>query len=230
VLEYVHNVVINDADYCIYCFWKSILYETDEFIRRIKKTKINIQTWLRQKSILEKKKKNKKNDIGFATFFLNRCNRSGILNAGPIGGLAQNGNWKIDARFNKHDLIKRIERIAYYKDRIEIYNLDAIELLNKFKKRIALESTFIYMDPPYYVEGKNLYLNYYNNKDHVILSDYVQKKLKTHWLISYDNVSEIRELYKNRRSHSYNLRYSANKCKIGNEILFYSESLKLAKS
>ena len=41
--------------------------------------------------------------LGFSTFFLNRTNHSGILNGGMIGGKAQTGDWKLDARFNRSE-------------------------------------------------------------------------------------------------------------------------------
>jgi len=224
LMEYVENIIINDADYNIYCFWDAVLNDTNNFVKKIKRTKIDINTWHKQKLILSQSKEKDPFEVGFAAFYLNRCNRSGILNAGPIGGFKQNGTWLIDARFNKQELISRIEKISYYSDRIKIYNLDAIELLKLFQKR---NNTLVYIDPPYYIEGKKLYLNYYEHNDHVNLSNFILNELSIPWVLSYDNVPEIFNLYKSKTNFSYDLKYSANTSKVGKEIMFFSDKLKI---
>lgn len=69
--------------------------------------------------------------IGFSTFFLNRTNRSGILKGGVIGGKNQEGQWKLDARYNKSDLISRIQKISKNRERIDLYNMDAIDFIKR---------------------------------------------------------------------------------------------------
>jgi DNA adenine methylase len=229
ILEYVHDIVINDADYSIYCFWKSVLEESDAFKRRIKTVKASIYTWYRQKKILENAQKHETFEVGFATFFLNRCNRSGILNAGPIGGRNQEGTWKIDARFNRLDLIDRIDKISSYRNRIKVYNMDAIDFLRTLPKNGCQNNCLIYLDPPYYVEGKKLYLNYYNHSDHVALASFIKNELPFPWVLSYDNIAEIRSLYRRQKHISYDLRYSANIVKTGKEVMFFNDVLKLPK-
>lgn len=229
LLEYVHDIIINDADYSIYCFWKSILDNPEGFKKRIKTVRITLNIWKRQKQILENAQQYDPFEVGFATFFLNRCNRSGILNAGPIGGMQQSGDWKINARFNKLELINRVDRISYYRNRIKLFNLDAIEFLKRFSQKNSQKNCLIYLDPPYYVEGKKLYLNYYNHNDHVTLSDYIQNKLQFPWILSYDNVPEIKSLYHTKNCISYNLRYSANIAKTGKEVMFFSNNLEMPK-
>lgn len=224
LMEHVHKIVINDADYNIFCFWQAVINNSETFKKRIETVRVTLNTWRRKKTILKNSPKYDPFEIGFATFFLNRCNRSGVLNAGPIGGIRQKGAWKIDARFNKRELISRIEKIADYRDRIEVYNLDAIEFLKKFSET---KNCLFYLDPPYYVEGRKLYLNYYKHNDHVSLSNYVQNELTSHWVLSYDNVSEIEKLYQKKKSLAYDLRYSVNTVKAGKEIMFFSDNLKI---
>ena len=96
----VKAVFLNDLDRAIYAFWRSILDHTEEFLHRMCYTSITISEWYKQREIYH----SKPDDIlqlGFATFFLNRCNKSGILLANPIGGINQTGQDKIDARFKK---------------------------------------------------------------------------------------------------------------------------------
>jgi DNA adenine methylase len=219
-LEFINSIWINDADYNIYCLWYSILNDTEEFIKKISKCKVNINTWKKAKILINNNQNHSKLEIGFSTFFLNRCNHSGIINAGPIGGIEQEGKWKIDARFNKSDLINRITKIANYKERINTSNLDASILLNK----INSDNYFFYLDPPYYKKGKELYLNYYEPEDHAMLSNDINK-LNTSWVLSYDNTPEITKLYMDKRHKTFDISYSANKTKRGSEILFYSNQL-----
>ena len=135
---YAKKIYINDSDFGIYCFWKSILEHTEEFIKCIAATPITIDTWEIQKQKYNNMENYSILDIGFATFFLNRCNYSGVIKGGPIGGKAQLGEWKIDARFNKNELIERIYKIAEYKKVIKLYNEDTLLLLKKHSRYFRL--------------------------------------------------------------------------------------------
>jgi len=225
--EYVSNIIINDYDRSIYAFWRSVLTNNDEFCKRIDKTKVNIKTWEECKRIQRGKKTANIFDLGYSTFFLNRTNRSGIINGGIIGGKKQDGKWKIDARFNKEDLICRIKRIGEYGDRIKVHNLDAIQLLQKMRS-LHTEKTLIYFDPPYYKKGKKLYVNFYNDDDHLKISKLVQAIKKVKWIISYDNRDEIKRLYKGCYQIKYDLNYSATGPSKGSEIMFFSKGLNIS--
>jgi len=227
--EYVHEIIINDADYNIFCFWQTILENPEGFKKKINKIKVNLNTWKKQKKILEAPEKYEPYEIGFATFFLNRCNRSGILlNAGPIGGYDQDGDWRIDARFNKEELVKRIERISFYRKRISIYHLDAIVFLKQIvEKQENVKKALVYLDPPYYVKGSALYLNHFDHKDHLELANYLKANLAFKWIMTYDDVAEIREMYKDKKQVKIYLNYSAQKVRLGSELLIADKSLSL---
>lgn len=224
---YVSKIIINDLNLSIYAFWHSVLFRTEELCKLIKETPLNIKTWKKQKEIQEKEKKDFLK-LGFSTFFLNRTNRSGILKAGVIGGLKQEGKWKINSRYNKKDLIKKVRKIASYKDKIELYNRDAIELLKRIGKKLP-EKTLIYLDPPYYVKGKELYMDHYGPEDHKEVALGI-KKIEQNWVITYDNVPPIEQLYKGYKKRRYSLRYSAGNTEKGKEIMFFSKGLKYEKS
>ena len=221
---YAENIIINDIDRSIFAFWYSVLNYTNELCNLIKKTPVTIAEWHKQKTI----QKNIFNvdilSLGFSTFFLNRTNRSGILNAGPIGGYDQSGKWKINARYNKKALIRRIKQIAKYKSKIELYNLDAIKLIKLLKNRLS-NKTLFYLDPPYYKNGKKLYLNYYLGEDHKKILVEINTINKQKWIITYDDVEQIRKLYSNKKQINYNLTYSAGKSKKGNELMIFSDNL-----
>ena len=221
----VSRIIINDFDRSIYAFWYCILYKTEDFCRKIRKTSVTVATWFEQRKIQNNKEKEDLFDLGFSTFFLNRTNRSGIISGGPIGGSKQAGEWKINARFNKRELIHRIEEIAKHKKNIRLYNLDAVKLIKKIQKDLS-KDTLIYFDPPYYVKGKKLYVNYYTHRDHVLVSETIKKISEPKWIVSYDNVKEIVDLYKKYNKQVYDLNYSVINGTIGKEVMFFSKNLK----
>lgn len=226
--EYVSKIVINDIDRSVYAFWKSILENNDEFCDMIMKTRVNLKTWKECKAIQLNKSKAPLLNLGFSTFFLNRTNRSGIINGGAIGGARQTGKWKIDARFNKHELIQRIKRIAEYKDRIKICNQDAYKLIGQLSNQLSLKTLF-YFDPPYYEKGKDLYVNYYTHNDHKKMAEAIKAIDKFKWIVSYDNKPAIKEMYTHCRHHEYTLNYSAADNKLGSEVVFFSDNLAISK-
>ena len=218
----VEQIYINDKDRSIYAFWHSVLYRTEEFSALIEDTPITMEVWYRQREIKRKKEVADLLELGFSTFFLNRTNRSGILSGGVIGGLNQQGKYKIDARFNKASLISRIRAIGDMSEKIHLFNEDAIDLLSELSGRLPVERTLYYLDPPYYVKGKGLYLNHYKEQDHRDISFYISKLRNHKWLISYDNAPFIVDLYKDFRQVLFELIYSASNSGKGQEIMIFS--------
>lgn len=222
---YASKVVINDIDKSIHAFWNCVLNDCDNFCKLIENTPISIEEWRKQKEIYRKQDFKSSLELGFSTFYLNRTNRSGILNAGVIGGLEQKQEWKIDARFNKKELIKRIVRIANLSDQIILSNKDACKLLRWTKHKLP-ENTLYYFDPPYYMKGKELYLNYYEHEDHVKISKEIRTLKKQKWIVSYDNTPEIKKLYTGFKHIDYSFFYSAAKLhRMGDEVIIFSDSL-----
>lgn len=223
----VNRIILNDADYHIYAFWKSILENTDEFIKLIETTPINLESWYRQRDIYNDDENNHSMiEVGFSTFFLNRCNRSGIITkAGPIGGIEQKGQYKIDCRFNKTNLIKRIKDIANRANDIEIYNEDTLEFIRRNLQRLQENHSFMYLDPPYYKKGKSLYLNFYTHEDHENLRDLLSNLRDLKWMISYDNVVEINDMYAGFKSSLHMLNYSLQTKRKTNEFFVFSDTI-----
>ncbi|MFC7773998.1 DNA adenine methylase [Flavobacterium sp. GCM10027622] len=234
MLEDVYQIYLNDKDEMVYKFWHSILNHTEEFIELIYNCKINIEEWNYRRQILQDSNlRNNLSDleIGFTTFYLNRCNRSGILKAGVIGGNNQEGDWKIDARFNKADLISKIEKIAYYKERIKIYNQDAVVFLKNIEKNIVdKQNLLVYLDPPYVEQGEGLYNAFFREDDHVRLSKFLQKKLSSNWLVSYDDHPLIHKIYKEVNKNIFEFNYFANRTKVGRELVICSKNCKMTNS
>lgn len=229
--EYVEKIILNDADPCIYAFWNSILNHCEEFIELVSSCPLNISEWERQRTIYRNHNNHSDIEVGFACFYLNRCNRSGIIvNGGPIGGIAQKGTWKINARFNKEELIRRIKKIGWYKGRIFVYNQDAIAFLQNLGIHIKNpDRTLVYLDPPYYSKGNRLYLNYYNGNDHNKLASFAKSEMDYLWLMTYDNCIEIQALYSHYKSLSFDLGYSAYSRRRGKELMIFCDRLKLPR-
>ena len=221
--EYANQIHINDLSLPIYSFWYSVLYKTETICQLIWETDVNIDEWHRQKEIWSQEKEDLL-ALGFATFFLNRTNRSGILKAGVIGGKNQAGKWKLNARFNKENLLKRIKKIARFNSRIHIYNEDAEVFIEKQNSKETSKEKFFYLDPPYYIKGKGLYDNFYEHDDHESVSNSVEN-MDSPWIVSYDNHPEIKKFYEGFNSVVYKLSYSAQKKYKGSEIIFYSPKL-----
>lgn len=224
---YVDKVTINDVDRSIYAFRYCVLNETDKFVRKIKNTEISLENWRKQKEIQKRKDRVSLFQLWFSTFFLNRTNISGIINAWPIWWMAQGGKYKINCRFNKKDLIKKIQQIALYKNKIMLYQKDALDLVDFIlESRDDGKESIFYFDPPYYFKWESLYLNAYNYTNHKEVSQKIQKIKNARWIVSYDNVAEIKKLYKWVKSIEYSFTHSAYRAREWKEVLFLSKNLK----
>ena len=217
----VKRIVINDLDPAIYAFWYSILNYTEEFCSLIEKTPITVSEWHKQKSIYITQDTEDKLTLGFATFFLNRTNISGVIKGGVIGGQNQTGKYKINARFNKKSLIERIKLIATFKKNIIILNLDAKELLSA-QNLSKYYKVFINIDPPYVQKGSQLYQNSFSHEDHCELAKVI-KQCNRKWIVTYDICPLIEKLYSDYYGSYLELNYSVHRNKKANEYIFFSK-------
>lgn len=214
----VQSAVLNDFDSHIYHFWFSVFYHTDELLKKIKDTPITIEEREKQKNIYNDSSIDVLSD-GFATLFLNRVNFSGIIKGGPIGGFAQSGAYKLDCRFNKEAIKKKIESIALLKNRISLYNCDASELIIKKLGKIK-NTAFFNIDPPYVIKGSWLYTNYFKDPDHRNFEKVVSEHLReVPWIITYDDCELIRDIYKHYSIIGYDIQHNAGGSGIGKEVV-----------
>lgn len=235
--DQVKKITLNDYDPAIYAFWHSVLYKTDEIVDKIKATDITIEEWYKQREIQLKMESDDLLSLGFSTLYLNRTNRSGIIKAGVIGGKLQNSKeYKMDCRFNKKSIIERIKAISNLSEKIELHNMDAIDLIDKIIKKTR--NSFTFFDPPYYKKGPSLYTNFYSDGDHSMLAKKIKQNLRNRkWIVTYDHCDEIKSKYSNLEYLEFHLNYSVQNKTLGKEFMFFSKltsqpdyiSLKLAK-
>ncbi len=223
---FVKKITINDKDRSIYAFWYSVLHKTNQLCELIENVEVTVDEWQKQREIQNNKEKADILELGFSTFFLNRTNRSGIIKAGIMGGVEQNGEFLIDCRFNKPELIGRIRRIASRRKDIRLFKKDAIKLIDKIQKESLDENIIFYFDPPYYLKASSLYMNHYKAGSHKEVSEAIKKISNIKWIISYDNVPEIQNLYSGFPKKEYSFKHTAYSVRIGKEILLFSKKLK----
>jgi DNA adenine methylase len=220
----VQHLVINDLDPCVYAFWRAAVDHPDEFAARTAKASLTVAQWKKQKRIYTDADRDDHLNLGFAFFYLNRTNRSGVLNGGPIGGHDQTGPYKIDARFNRDALLERLRLIALYREHITVLNEDGVDVIRRYTRR---KTTFVYADPPYFNKAGSLYMNAFYDRDHARLAKLLNAAAGGRWVLTYDEVPEVAELYADRRRQPITLSYSARHVTKGREVVVYSDGLVL---
>lgn len=218
----VERVVINDLDPAIYAFWATVRAEPGLLIDRIRHVQLDVDEWHRQREVYLAADTSDLASLGFATFYLNRTNRSGVLNGGPIGGHAQTGNYKIDARFNRDGLAERIRILSLYSDNILATSKDGVDVITEYATK---DDAFIYADPPYFEKAGSLYLNTFTPTNHEDLARTLNSFASSHWILTYDNAPEVAELYPQRRRREFELNYSAHRVVKATEVAVLSDTI-----
>jgi len=220
----VERIAINDLDPAVFAFWNAVVTQPDEFTALVNSVELSVDEWERQREVYLTSARDDHLPLGFATFYLNRTNRSGVLNGGPIGGKDQTGNYKIDARFNREGLAERIRLIALHADRIAVTNEDGLRVIERYSDR---DDAFIYADPPYFEKAGSLYLNAFEDSDHRALASCLKGVQRAKWILTYDNVPQVTELYSDLRRRLFALNYSAHRVMKASEIMVFSTELSI---
>lgn len=224
--DVVSHIHLNDTCAGVYAFWRSVLRKGDALCNLISRSSMTVEEWQRQREVFRRPTEHDQLALGFATFFLNRCNRSGILSGGIIGGLDQSGPWKMDARFTRNELIRRVEAVALRAGDITMRNIDAEEYIQDYLPHLP-SNTLVYFDPPYFRKADRLYNNHYVEADHAGIAKAIQTQVKLPWMVSYDSGPEIASFYQKRRQFTYDLQYNAAAAYKGKELIIVSDDLAL---
>lgn len=221
--EVVRNIHINDLAPGIAAFWRTVFNDTSNLVRAIEQAPVTIDEWHRQRAIFDSPANHDDLTLAFATFFMNRCNRSGILSARPIGGLDQTGTWKIDARYNRAALAERVSTLGQYKRRVSVTQLDAKDFMSSIEE--LGDKVLAYVDPPYIVQGEDLYLDSLSYEDHEALAIHLAQT-SVPWILTYDTAEQItNDLYRNNRAARFSIAHTAQRQHVGSEYVVFSESL-----
>ena len=227
--DHVRHIHLNDVSVPVYCFWNCVVNHPEDLCRRIRSASLSIEEWKRRREIVRCPAGHDELEVGFSAFYLNRCNRSGVLSGGVIGGLRQSGSWKMDARFSRNELIRRIEAIAARSGAVSLSNCDAEKFILEYIPNLPSDA-FVYCDPPYFRKSRRLYLNRYDVSDHERIAGVIQDRLPRKWVVSYDAAPEIMRYYSDRRSFCYRLQYNAAQVYQGTEVFIFSDDLALPTS
>ncbi|MER8099611.1 DNA adenine methylase [Kitasatospora sp. NPDC094016] len=221
----VERIYINDLDPGIAAFWRCVFQDGQEFIKMIHSEEISIDAWKHHVSVYGSPEGKSDRELGFATFFLNRCNRSGILRARPIGGLDQSGKWKIDARFNREALAERVKHLGDFSASVTLAESDARDFIRDLEMHGT--EVLLYVDPPYLIQGDRLYLDSLTRDDHAELAE-VLRNTNLHWLLTYDADERVtEELYKGFRCAEFSIFHTAQIQRMGVEYAVFSDSVAL---
>lgn len=221
--EHVDLIHINDLNPGIAAFWRCVFNQTKRFASLVETAEVSVDAWYAAREVYMNPKRRSDLELGFATFFLNRCNRSGILAARPIGGLQQTGRWKIDARFNKCGLSDRIRYIGSYRRRVQLTELDAREFLTTIAGHG--HELLAYVDPPYLGPGDGLYMDKLSAEDHLDLATSLRDS-PLMWFLTYDADDRVTdELYVDFRCAEFDIKHTAQVNHIGSEFVVFADNL-----
>lgn len=241
----IDSIIINDLDSSVYTFWKTVLSNCDELIDLIDAVPFDYydhaeslspgeryKFWVATKHNFEFYKGTHSTKEAYYFFMLNRLNVSGIISGGPIGGEKQNGTYNISSRLNKKNLIRKILKISEQSERISVKNLEATQLLTQYSmgKLCDTDNALLFVDPPYYKQGRALYNSYMTDTLHSMIAKSLLDNIQQNWILTYDTAPQIVELYpySQIQKYRYKIQYSANKRGKFNEFMFISPNLNIS--
>jgi DNA adenine methylase len=195
---------INDLNYSVFCFWKELKENGDELIDKIEQIrKVSLDGRLLYNQFKPKDISRSCFDEAVRFFVLNRITFSGITDC---GGFSEESFQK---RFTNSS-INRLRILPKLLKNVIIENEDYESLIFEPGK-----SVFIFLDPPYFSASKSKL--YGKNGDLHLFFDHNRfaqnmKKCRHHWLITYDDCLEIRQLFSfaNIYIHKWQAQYGMN--------------------
>lgn len=195
----VDHVILADADPLVAAFWYVAAFDTSWLIGAMHAEPVTLDRWDWWRLAEPRSRRDK----AMKCLFLNRTTFSGILHgrAGPIGGRAQASPYKIDCRFGKAGLERRLKAVgdlAATGRILDVWNLDWRETFQRLMQEYAhlsLDELAVYLDPPYVEKAPYLYEWSFESDQHEALARELAQATNFRWLLSYDDNETIRTLY-----------------------------------
>lgn len=183
------RIILNDLDPGVYAFWTAVLNSTDKLLNALKSIYGTREEFLKAKEILSNPTDYSSMELSAAFLVANQLAFSGITKAGIAGDYQRRWNYK--------KVADRIQKIAAYKDSITVMNKDALEVIEEYYWN---EKTFLFVDPPYVLQGKRLYREWYEADDHMKLADLINNLTLSYpgcakIIVTYDACKTTEELY-----------------------------------
>ncbi|MEK5358060.1 DNA adenine methylase [Paenibacillus sp. FSL L8-0709] len=190
------ELVINDYDFGVYSLFELIKRFPEALTLEIKNRALTHEDFKKAREIIKADYVNcDMFEAAWSLIVVNRLAYSGIYKANPLGGIRGTKDQML-SRWNPEDLCNRISKINSLADRFTVQNIDALEFI---EEQYWEDKATILIDPPYYKQGKNLYLHYYTEEDHVSLQQLLESLYMgfpcADLLVTYDDVSFIESIY-----------------------------------
>ena len=210
----ITDIWINDKDIGIACLWTAAIQYYEEFKERVKSFVPSVAAFYEFKAELTTistlpEQRDHIVDIGFKKLAIHQISYSGLgtKSGGPLGGAAQKSAYKVDCRWSPGYICKKLDVIHNQLKNIQIHkncctNLDFITLIEDTSCKCLL-----YLDPPYFLKGNDLYQHGFTIQDHERLASALRNTKHT-WVLSYDDCDEIRDMYKWANIESMDVNYS----------------------
>lgn len=142
-----------------------------------------------------------------------------VLNRSSFSGATLSGGMSPDHPRFTHTSIERLK--DFYNPNIKIQKSDFRNSLLKHP------FTFTYLDPPYLIKS-SLYGkkgNTHRDFDHEGLAEIL--KTREHWLLSYNDCDDIRDLYAGFHIITPNWKYGMSNDKTSKEVLIFSKNFEI---
>lgn len=223
----IKKVFINDFDLGISSIWTAVINQPEELISKLKVFKPTAGAFFDFKEkILAWEGQEPDLDLAFMKIAIHQMSFSGLGTkaGGPIGGKSQLSAYDVSCRWSIPHLSKYIRRYnKLFSNRTirenRCFGLDFEEVIKKKGK------AFLYLDPPYYEKGPELYQHFFTDHDHFRLA-HVLQKTEYPWLLSYDNCVAIRKIYDWAECMEIDINYTINTSRVKTELLIAPKKFK----
>jgi DNA adenine methylase len=198
---HIESIGINDKDVGVAALWTSVIRLPGVLKRYVRDFIPSVEAFDQYKHELLATDVIPATDaeialLGFKKLAIHQISYSGLgtKSGGPLGGRDQKSNYKIDCRWSPDYICKQIDKLNIFLGEFEVRNGGCTSL--DFEQVLAYQEkpAILYLDPPYYDKGGELYQCSFSTKDHQRLAN-ILKKSSHQWVLSYDDCPEIRSIY-----------------------------------